>query len=715
MKQAETAAVARNAVIYARYSSHNQTEQSIEGQLRVCHEYAQREGFTIVGEYIDRAISGKTDDRPDFQRMVSDSRKRAFQYVIVYKLDRFARNRYDSAVYKHKLKQNGVKVVSAMENIGDNPEGIILEAVLEASAEYYSLELAQKIKRGKRESAMKGQFNGGTPPFGYRSVDRRLVIDEAKAPFVKRAFEQYAAGVPKKRIVAELNAAGLRNRNGKPFGHTALQVALQNEKYIGIQRFSDIVIEDACPALVDRETFDKVQERIKQNRREGGKNKAKMEYLLTGKAFCGYCGSTITGVSSKGRHNEPHYYYACRNRRLGNGCKKAYEKKDFLEWYVVEQTVEYVLTPSRIQEIAAAVVAEYDREFNDTRIKELERQIARLERDIDKLTDSILDVPKSAWAGIGQKIETATMQKNDLEIDLSKLRIANKIRYTESDIVVWLKSFCKGDLFDMEFRRRIIDTFINSVYLYDDRVIVFYNIRGGKQVSYIDMLDATEGFPGLDDEPAPGDSGESPDAKEKPDTTSGVRLLNASHLLGGGDVFPQLPHPAYEVHCHLVVDIDDLRHVVAAVHPSDILVAETEGLLQRHPALHTEAGEHGGGDHKVVAQVGHRVVGELAHPLHVLKGPPAAIFLHRVNEARRHRAVEQKFLPRLPVAGDFALLLQKNGLPAWLSVHRGTSLKFWHKYIINLTFWQETVWRFIRKSRRKTVIVSKFGHGFDIC
>lgn len=534
MKQAETAAVARNAVIYARYSSHNQTEQSIEGQLRVCHEYAQREGFTIVGEYIDRAISGKTDDRPDFQRMISDSRKRAFQYVIVYKLDRFARNRYDSAVYKHKLKQNGVKVVSAMENIGDNPEGIILEAVLEASAEYYSLELAQKIKRGKRESAMKGQFNGGTPPFGYRSVDRRLVIDEAKAPFVKRAFEQYAAGVPKKRIVAELNAAGLRNRNGKPFGHTALQVALQNEKYIGIQRFSDIVIEDACPALVDRETFDKVQERIKQNRREGGKNKAKMEYLLTGKAFCGYCGSTITGVSSKGRHNEPHYYYACRNRRLGNGCKKAYEKKDFLEWYVVEQTVEYVLTPSRIQEIAAAVVAEYDREFNDTRIKELERQIARLERDIDKLTDSILDVPKSAWAGIGQKIETATMQKNDLEIDLSKLRIANKIRYTESDIVVWLKSFCKGDLFDMEFRRRIIDTFINSVYLYDDRVIVFYNIRGGKQVSYIDMLDATEGFPGLDDEPAPGDSGESPDAKEKPDTTSGVRLLNASHHLRGG-------------------------------------------------------------------------------------------------------------------------------------------------------------------------------------
>ena len=416
MKQAETAAVARNAVIYARYSSHNQTEQSIEGQLRVCHEYAQREGFTIVGEYIDRAISGKTDDRPDFQRMISDSRKRAFQYVIVYKLDRFARNRYDSAVYKHKLKQNGVKVVSAMENIGDNPESIILEAVLEASAEYYSLELAQKIKRGMRESALKGQFCGGGIPFGYKSAGGRLVIDEAKAPFVKKAFEQYAAGVPQKQIIEELNAVGLRNRNGKPFGNTALQVALQSEKYIGILRWNDIVIENGCPALIDRETFDKVQERIKQNKREGGKNKAKIEYLLTSKVFCGYCGGTVTGVSGTGRHGDIHYYYCCRNRRLRKGCKKAHEKKD---------------------------------------------------------------------------------------------------------------------LFDMEFRRRIIDTFINSVYLYDDRAIVFYNIRGGKQVSYIDMLDATEGFPGLDDEPAPADSAETPDAKKKPDTASGVRLLNGMVDLKG--------------------------------------------------------------------------------------------------------------------------------------------------------------------------------------
>ena len=525
MKRQEAAE--RSAVIYARYSSHNQTEQSIEGQLRVCHEYAKREGYAVVGEYIDRAISGKTDDRPDFQRMIDDSRKGAFRYVIVYRLDRFTRNRYDSAIYKHKLKKNGVKVLSAMENIGDNPEGVIWEAVLEASAEYYSLELAQKVKRGMRESALKGQFCGGTPPLGYKSNGGRLVIDEAKAPYIKKAFEDYAAGVPKRQIIDELNAAGLRNRNGKPYGNTALQATLRSEKYIGILRWNDIAVEDACPALISRETFDKVQERIQQNKRQAGKNKAKVEYLLTGKVFCGYCGETVTGVSGRGRHGGMHYYYCCHGRRTRSGCRKQHEKKDFLEWYVVEQTVQYVLTPERMQTIAEAVVAECNKEFNSGKIKELEKQIARLDRELNGLVDTLIDVPKSARPRIYEKMEAKEAQKADLEIDLSKLRITCKIRHTEEEIITWLKLFCKGDLFDMEFRRRIIDTFINSIYIYDDKVIIFYNIRGGKQVSYIDMLDATEGFPGLDDQPeGPTDAGGNPGNEKKPDTFTGVRLLN---------------------------------------------------------------------------------------------------------------------------------------------------------------------------------------------
>lgn len=482
-----------DAVIYARFSSHSQREESIEGQLRVCYEYAKREGLTIVGEYIDRALSGRSDDRPDFQRMIKDSGKRVFERVIVYRLDRFARNRYDSAIYKYKLKQNGVRVLSAMENIGDNPESVILEAVLEASAEYYSLELSQKIKRGRHESASKGQFVGGGIPTGYKSIGKQLVLDEQKAPIMRYAFEQYANGVPKKDIIAELNARGLRNSNGKPYGASAFQKALRSEKYIGVLRQGDVVIEGGCPALIDKDTFDKVQERLDMNRHTGAKNKAKVDYLLSGKLFCGPCGAVMVGVSGRGRHGGEHHYYSCGERRRNKTCKKAHEKKGFVEWYIVEQTVEYVLTPSRIDYIAESVVAQYDNEFNDTRISDLEKRIAKIDRDIDKAVDASLEAPtKAARAKFFDRMEQLELQKTDLEIDLSKLRIANGIRFTVDDIKKWLRNFCHGDPMDEDFRKRIIDVFVNSVYLYDDRMVVFYNIKGGKQINYFEMQQATE-------------------------------------------------------------------------------------------------------------------------------------------------------------------------------------------------------------------------------
>lgn len=489
-----------NAVIYARYSSHGQTEQSIEGQLRVCYEYAEREGLQVVGEYIDRALTGRSDDRPDFQRMIADSKKKAFKYVIVYKLDRFTRNRYDSAIYKHELKQNDIKVLSAMEHIGDNPESIILEAVLEASAEYYSVDLSQKIKRGRKDSASKGKFVGGVVPIGYKSIDGKLVIDELKAPIVKFMFEQYAAGVPKKQIISELNQRGLKNNAGKPYASTAFAHALKCEKYIGILEQSGVRIEGGCPAIIDKETFDQVQERIVRNKRSSGKNKAKVEYLLSGKLFCSSCGALMIGVSGKSNTGDYHYYYSCTNRRKKKACKKAHEKKDFLEWYVVEQTIKYVLTPARMKEITKAVVAEYDKAFNDNKLKDFERRISKLDRDIDKFTDMLLDVPKAARQKIYHKIELADAEKQDLEAALCKLRIANGIRYKESDIEAWLKMFYKCDLMDLDFRKRIIDTFINCVYLYDDKIVIFYNIRGRRQISYIDMSDTIEDIDFIEDE-----------------------------------------------------------------------------------------------------------------------------------------------------------------------------------------------------------------------
>ena len=175
-----------NAVIYARYSSDSQREESIEGQLRECREYAERNNMTIVGTYIDRALSAKTADRPEFQHMIKDSAKELFEIVLVWKLDRFSRDRYDSAHYKHILKKNGVKVISAKEHISEGPEGIILEAMLEGYAEFYSAELSEKIHRGQKENALKGKNNGGGVPLGYLldKKAQKLVIDPVTAPLV---------------------------------------------------------------------------------------------------------------------------------------------------------------------------------------------------------------------------------------------------------------------------------------------------------------------------------------------------------------------------------------------------------------------------------------------------------------------------------------------------------------------------------------------------
>ena len=197
-------------VIYARYSSDSQREESIDGQLRECYAFAEKQEISIIDTYIDRALSAKTDNRPAFQQMIKDSDKQKFDLVIVWKLDRFARNRYDSARYKNTLKKNNVKVVSATETISQNAEGILLESMLEGYAEYYSVELSEKVTRGMTENALKCKFNGGTVPIGYViNKDQMFEVDPVKAPYVGGAFQAYADGKTIKEIVEMLNAKGV--------------------------------------------------------------------------------------------------------------------------------------------------------------------------------------------------------------------------------------------------------------------------------------------------------------------------------------------------------------------------------------------------------------------------------------------------------------------------------------------------------------------------
>lgn len=521
-----------NAVIYARYSSHNQTEQSIEGQLRDCYEYAKRNEYTVIGEYIDRAISGNTDERPDFQRMIKDASKRQFERVIVWKLDRFARNRYDSATYKHKLKQYGVKVVSAMENVGEGDESVLLEALLEASAEYYSLDLKKKINRGLRESALKGTYVGGVLPFGYYvNAERKLCVDEKTAPIVRYCFEEYGKGTSSQLIIDHLNERGIRSAKGLPIGHSWLKHVLKNRKYIGEYIFNGIPVAGGCPALIDAALFEKVQGKIAAKRRAGGAATAKVEYLLQGKIYCGLCGSPITAESGRNGQGVVYNYYACAKKKKAHACQKANERKDFLEWYIVEQTLEYVLTPGRIDYIANAIVAAYEREFDKAGIAALEQKVARIEGEIQNAMDACIQATTEAMrARFMARCEQLDVQKADVEIDLAKLRVAAAITYTVEEVTAWLRQFCKGDALDMDVRRRIIDTFINAVYLYDDKVIIYYNIKDGRQVSYIEAIDAPNELENL--QPVP----------EGIKKANGQTLKSSTVGLNGGAYRPTVEH-----------------------------------------------------------------------------------------------------------------------------------------------------------------------------
>ena len=497
----------KNAVIYARYSSLAQTEQSIEGQLRECRAFAEQNGYHVIGEYIDRAFSGKTDHRPDFQRMIQDSKKRTFQYVIVWKLDRFARNRYDSATYKHILKKNGVRVISATEKISDSPEGVILEAMLEGMAEFYSLELSAKVKRGNRENYLKGLAGGGQILFGYKLVNKKVFPDEIKAPILREWFDRYVSGEPSLKLYKDLKAKYPAIRFPC---YSAMIKGLSNRKYLGEFQV-DGVFYDVYPALIDPNLFERAQRRLEQHKHSPASEKAEIKYLLSGKLFCGACGEKMVGLSGTSRNGERHAYYVCKSRIEHRGCKKNYEKKDFLEWYVTEQTVAYVLDPQRIDYIAGRVVELHDREYHSSGLASAERQLAALQREKEKTLDAFIHTEnQKIKKTLEEKFEQLDDQVEELSLEIQKLKKIQKIRLSKDQVIAWIKLFTKGDPMDMAFREKIIEAFVSSVYAFDDKFVIYFNVKDGKLVSYVEVLEDLEDIENWD---SPIDNMKSPDIK----------------------------------------------------------------------------------------------------------------------------------------------------------------------------------------------------------
>ena len=451
----------KKAIIYARYSSERQTEQSIEGQLRVCQEFAEREGITITGEYIDRAISGTTDHRPQFQRMMSDCQHLVIDYVIVYKLDRFARNRYDSAIYKAKLKQHGIRLLSAMEKITDSPEGIIMEGLLEAMNEYYSAELSQKIRRGMRENVIKGKTTGGNIALGYRiGADKCFEIVEEQAAIVRKIFQMYAEGSTFAEIITELNSTGLKTSRGNPYNKSSISRILSNERYIGRYTIKGIDEVAECPRIVSDELFSIVQKKLGESQTKH-RHRKNHTYLLSGVLYCGECGKRMTGTGGTSRYGKRYYYYHCQNKHFGR------IDADTLEETVLGTIDEY-LQSDKTASIAKTAFDEYKKQILDTsELNAVQKELKQIEKKLNNAVNAILSGLNSET--IQNTITELEAQKNDL------LARENMLRQRAPEFTLEMFMAAVKNLAETP-SATLVNTVISRIDYFHDYIVVYFRL-----------------------------------------------------------------------------------------------------------------------------------------------------------------------------------------------------------------------------------------------
>ena len=465
-------------VIYARYSSDSQREESIEGQLRECRAFADKNDIEIIETYIDRAFSAKTDNRPDFQRMIRESTRKKYDVILVWKLDRFARDKYDSAHYKRQLRNNGIRVISATEAISDGPEGVLLESLLEGMAQYYSDELSIKVVRGMTDNALKCKYNGGSLPLGFTiDGEQRYMPDPVTAPLVLKAFTDYANGKSMRRITDDLNLAGARtNRDGKMSINSVTRL-LHNRRYIGEYKYRDIVNPHGIPAIVPEDLFERVQEKLRLTKKAPARFKAEDEYLLTTKLFCGKCKCFMAGESGTSHTGVVHRYYKCVSVKNHKGCDKKSVQKEWIEGIVISQIKKLLWDDELIEKLADMGVERQGME--NTVLPMLKRQLAEAEKGIGNMLNAIQQgiITESTK----QRLEQLEQRKKELEKQIAREELLRPPLFTREQFLFWFERMRKYDTKKLEHRRRLIDSFVNAIYLFDDRITFTFNFKNGTQ------------------------------------------------------------------------------------------------------------------------------------------------------------------------------------------------------------------------------------------
>lgn len=449
------------AVIYARYSSSHQREESIEGQVRECREYAEREGYSVLQVYADRAITGRTDERPEFQRMLADASKGVFQAILIYKYDRFSRNRYSFAVWETKLKKHGVKVISARENVAEGAAGIVLKSVLQGMAEWYSVDLSEKVTRGMKENALKAKWTSGTVPFGYtRDAEQRLIIDPERGEYVRQIFEKVLAGEKYVDIASWLNMLGVRTARGAAWNKSSFTWMLKNVVYTGLFRWKDIEIKNAVPPIVSKELFEAVQRKLKTYGRRGINVQKSDKYLLTPNIICGECGGPMHGMSGKSRSGELYYYYACANKRAKRtSCSISPLNRDELEQAVYNCAREVLLHEENIKLIAEQAEAVAEAQV-DNELAEMKAERSRVKKSIANYAAAIANGATSGT--IIELINAAEAKAAALDEAIAERElVAAPPKVSKEAIEYFLRNIAAAP--DDKMKEKVISTMVNSV------------------------------------------------------------------------------------------------------------------------------------------------------------------------------------------------------------------------------------------------------------
>lgn len=451
-------------VIYARYSSDNQREESIEGQVRACTEYALKNDMDIIKVYADRAMSGRNDNRPDYQQMLLDAKKKAFKHVLVWKGDRISRDRFDKAYCRSTLKKYGVTILSVTESIPDGAEGILLESLLDGLAEYYSVNLAQNTLRGMKENALKCKYNGSTIPAGYKVVNKEYVISsKAESEVIKNVFEQYARGDAPSDILAYCAQKGLKNAIGNEMNYSSLRRMIQNQIYKGTYKFADVEIEDGVPSIVSKKLWVEANEMIKENKSKPSNEK----WLLSGKLTCGLCGSAIVGDSGTGR-NKKYYYYTCNGKKKHKSCNLKSYPKNKLENRIAA-TLEAVIDSDEFRteliEALTGAISEWNEDnantkpLIDNRLKEANKRVKNLTKAI-----AIGSTSKT----VIRELEKAEEEAELLEIEEKKRTINTPINPKEVEyFFIYLKKKKDRDL--------LLQTLLHHAVIYPDKLEIALN------------------------------------------------------------------------------------------------------------------------------------------------------------------------------------------------------------------------------------------------